>query len=186
MEDLENWTYEKISGTKIRHNHEIEELKKEVNRMMLFIEEDCVTQRDKTAINCMFEDLAVCRSNERFARSILDSDRQHSDRNELPTLNALRRANSKYVTGTPKKEENVVEATALVDSTTPHARMDLKSRLNHYKSMHEQVEIQLKIHIKTIETELAKRHQSIQVLREENQKFENNIIQNKLQVIFYF
>jgi len=196
VEDLENWTYQKISGTKIRHNHEIEELKKEVNRMMLFIEEDCVTQGDKSAMNCMFDELAVLRTNERFAQSVINSDRQHHSKslNELPALNALR-SNGKNLTTTPqatirkgltdsltKREQDPVEATLLVDSSTPHARMDLKSRLNHYKSMHEQVEIQLKFNIQNLEKELEKRYQTIKSLEEENQRLEDTIAQNKLKI----
>jgi len=162
VESLDDWTQEKVHGVKLKHDREVEELRNEVNRMILFVEDDYVNSRDQVAVEALFEGLATTERNEafdqanKFERVFLESSR------EFPMIKTFR--GSKYLSKTPKATTNSSWkgdfSSSTVSGSEKSNNIDVKSRLKYYKSLHEETENQLLKHIQGIENEIEKKKET--------------------------
>jgi len=186
VEDLDGWTQEKIHGERIKHEKEIEELRNEVMRMIQFVDEGLVNSGDQAAVQNMFEDLASkvtsqSRLIKNFEGTYRSPFQSTSGGTELPPI---KRSAGKHLSKTPKASsskwsndemQGFGRFTDHVNST--HENINIRSRLNYYKGMHEQTENLLNGHIRHIESEIEKRSNNIEKIVKENEVLSHKLKQ---------
>ena len=194
VEDLDSWAQKaqnKTDEPSSKQDAEVEELRKEIARMMLFIEEDCVTQTDRKAVDSILEEMKAGSRNDKamlelpsFGKTLKANTNSSK---ELPPINMTKGAyiNSvKITTGKGQEVEslfakgNISSSSSSKNSsevTDYRNKMDLKSQLKYYQSLHEPTEEQLKKHMESIQQELEKKNAEIEEILKRNTGIEDQI-----------
>jgi hypothetical protein len=166
VEDLDKWTQEKIHNIKLKHNSEVEELKKEVNRMMFFMEEAGVTMSDRRAVDSILDEIDESQKKNPVFPGFGSPDKAMGDTGKGAMMSKTwKHLNSLPMIQNKMKEQESVDYMSQASISLgesfygANSKLPLKTRLIHFKSFHDSVELKLARQFDAIEIELERRKQ---------------------------